>query len=267
MDQDRVKLTTIELAQVPVASATFQLRHEIGYYEGMGEAPPHSDIIWAHRHEPRKHPTPGNRTDLASVPSVFWSLIASYGRQTAPAIVHDSECWKVFSAQYLDQEKISGREAVQRRIQIDRRFRLGLRELRVAPFRSWLMWTFVALERYQKHAVGALIGFLFVGILGLLLVAGSLVAVLTFGLPLWVGLLMIFTPLATSAIGGQWQMLVWFSYAGALMLPVVVLQFAAYLPYLLLENVIWFIVDGRHGHGAPVLGLTDVKTIRRASAT
>lgn len=262
---EREKLTTIELAQVPVAAPTFQLRHSIGYYEGMGEAPPHSEITWAHRHEPDTHPEPGNRTDLASVPSLFWSLIASYGRQTAPAVIHDSECWKV----HVDQQSgaIDGREAVARRIHIDRRFRLGLRELEVAPFRSWLMWTFVSLERYQKHAVGAFVGFLLLGALGLVLVAGAPSAVLTFGAPWWAGLLMLLVPLATSAIGGQWRMLVWASYAGALLLPVVVLQVSAYLPYVLLENLIWFIVDGRRKRGSPVVGPVDVKNIRRASAT
>lgn len=265
VDWERQKLTTIELAQVPVAAPTFQLRHSIGYYEGMGEAPPHAEIIWAHRHEPDTHPEPGNRTDLASVPSLFWSLIASYGRQTAPAVIHDSECWKVHVAQQSGE--IDGREAVARRIHIDRRFRLGLRELEVAPFRSWLMWTFVSLERYQKHAVGAFIGFLLLGALGLGLIAGAPIAVLTFGAPWWLGLLMLLVPLATSAVGGQWRMLVWTSYAGALLLPVVVLQVSAYLPYVLLENLIWFIVDGRRRRGSPVVGPVDVKNIRRASAT
>jgi hypothetical protein len=265
VDYDRVKLTTIELAQVPVAAPTFQLRHTIGYYEGTGEAPPHSEITWAHRHEPDTHPQPGNRTDLASVPSLFWSLIASYGRQTAPAVIHDSECWKV----YADQKAgtIDSRAAIARRMRIDRAFRLGLRELEVAPFRSWLMWTFVSLERYQKHAVGSFVGLLLVAVFGLALVAGAPVAVFGFGLPLWLGVLMLLIPLATSAIGGQWLLLIWASYAGALLLPIAILQVAAFLPYVLLENIIWFVVDGRHKKGSPVLGPVDVKNIRRASAT
>lgn len=264
---EREKLTTIEIGQVPVTAPTFQLRHAIGYYEGDGEAPAHSEIVWAHPHKHSDAPTAGNRTDLASVPSLFWSLIASYGRQTAPAIVHDSECWKVYSAQYIDKDRIDGREAVARRIRIDRRFRLGLRELDVTPFRTWLMWTFVSLERYQKHAVVAFVGLLLLATLGLALIVGAPIAVLALGLPPWVGALMLLLPLATSAIGGQWRMLVWASYAGALLLPVVVLQLGAFLPYVLLENVIWFIIDGRRRRGSPVIGLVDVKNIQRATAT
>ena len=265
VDSDRVKLTAIELAQVPIAAPTFQLRQTIGYYEGMGQAPPSEEITWAHRHEPDTHPEPGNRTDLASVPTLFWSLIASYGRQTAPAIVHDSECWKVYCEHRGGL--IDSREAVARRLRIDRAFRLGLRELEVAPFRSWLMWTFVSFERYQKHALGMFVGYLLLAALGLLLVVGAPVAVLVLGTPWWVGLGMLVAPLATSAIGGQWHLLVWGSYAGALLLPVVILQLAAYVPYVLLENIIWFAIDGRKKRGSPVIGPIDVKNINRASAT
>ncbi|MBX3100092.1 MAG: DUF1353 domain-containing protein [Salinibacterium sp.] len=265
VDSDRAKLTTIELAQVPIAAPTFQLRQTIGYYEGMGEAPPSAEITWAHRHEPDLHPEPGNRTDLASVPTLFWSLIASYGRQTAPAVVHDSECWKVYS----DHQSglIDSREAVARRVRIDRAFRLGLRELEVAPFRSWLMWTFVSLERYQKHAVAAFVGYLVLAAFGLALIVGAPVAALAFGLPWWVGAVMLTAPLVTSLLGRQWRVLVWASYAGALLVPVVILQLAAYVPYVLLENVIWFAIDGRKKRGSPVIGPIDVKNIRRASTT
>src|SRR3954467_7675265 len=34
-------------------------------------------------------PADGVSTDLASVPSPLWSLLASYGRQTRPALLHD----------------------------------------------------------------------------------------------------------------------------------------------------------------------------------
>src|SRR3954447_23711663 len=34
-------------------------------------------------------PANGMSTDLASVPTPLWSLLASYGRQTRPALLHD----------------------------------------------------------------------------------------------------------------------------------------------------------------------------------
>jgi hypothetical protein len=248
-------LTSIELAQVPVMAPTFQLRQGIGYHEPQEDP---ADATWAHAHAPDVHPSDGNRTDLASVPTVFWSLIASYGRQTAPAIVHDSEAWRARS--------MPPRDALRAREQADRRFRLGLRELGVSPFRAWVMWTFVSYERYQKHSTARFVGLLVLGALGVLLVAAAPVAWLGFGIPWWVALLLAALPLATSAVTGRhWRLLVWASYAGALLLPVVVLQVAAYLPYLAIENLVWFFVDWLpRRKGSPVMGPTDVRNLRRS---
>ncbi len=161
-------LRTVELGQVPLYAPTFQLRERIGYYEA-GTSP--EVVTWAEAHIPDLTPEPGNRTDLASVPVIFWSLIASYGRQTAPAIVHDSECWRI---RQLDVPAV---DALAERERADRLFRLGLRELGVAPFRAWLMWTFVSFERYQKHSLARFIGMLALGILGVaLVVAGATLA-------------------------------------------------------------------------------------------
>lgn len=258
IDENGVKLTTIELAQVPVYAPTFQLRRTIGYYEGMGEMPSEGEISWAREHVPSLDPEPGNRTDLASVPSLFWSLIASYGRQTAPAIVHDAECWSVRVGGFTPDEALARRE------RIDRRFRLGLRELAVPPFMAWLMWTFVSFERYQKHSIPRFIGMLLLGSLGLLLVVAAVVLALV-GHPL--GLLLALLPLATSAVGGRhWQLLLWASYAGALMVPVAAFSLLAYIPFFIVENVAWFFVDRPSGKGSPVVGTVDVKNLRRTVA-
>lgn len=255
-------LTSIELGQVPVTAPTFQLRQRIGYYDPTAGP---DDTTWAPAHVPSERPAPGNRTDLASVPAIFWSLIASYGRQTAPAVLHDSECWRVRSAQQAGA--ISGQQAIDERVRIDHRFRLGLRELGVAPFRSWVMWTFVSLERYAKHSIPKLLGLLLLMVLGVGLVVFSTIAGML-GLPPWVTVLSLVLPLATCALAGRrWQLMVWASYAGALLLPVALLQVAAYLPYLVIENVVWAVVDLPKGKGSPVVGPVDVKNIRRASAT
>ncbi|MDJ0335467.1 DUF1353 domain-containing protein [Salinibacterium sp. G-O1] len=248
-------LRTVELGQVPLYAPTFQLRERIGYYEA-GISP--EVVTWAEAHVPDLQPEPGNRTDLASVPVIFWSLIASYGRQTAPAIVHDSECWRI---RQLDVPEV---EALAERERVDRLFRLGLRELGVAPFRAWLMWTFVSFERYQKHSIARLIGMLALGILGIALVVVGTVLALT-GTPAAAALIAL--PLATSAVTGRhWALLVWASYAGALMLPVAVLQLAAYLPYFAIENLVWAIIDLPKHKGSPVVGPTDVKNIQRVAS-
>ena len=245
-----------------MTAPTFQLRERIGYYEpDLGPR----DTSWAPAHVPSDRPWPGNRTDLASVPAIFWSLIASYGRQTAPAVQHDSECWRVQCAQRAGS--IFAQLAITERVRIDHRFRLGLRELGVAPFRSWVMWTFVSLERYAKHSVPKLLGLLALMALGIALIVFAVIAAVL-GLPPWVFVLALALPLATSALAGpRWQLMVWASYGGALLLPVATLQVAAYLPYLLIENVVWAVVDLPNGRGSPVVGPVDMKNIRRASAT
>jgi Protein of unknown function (DUF1353) len=249
------ELTSIELGQVPVTAPTFQLRQRIGYLE-PGASP--GQITWAEAHVRATEPLPGNRTDLASVPLIFWSLIASYGRQTAAAVVHDSESWRV------RQSALPVVDALAERERIDRAFRLGLRELGVAPFRAWLMWTVVSFERYQKHSTSRFLGMLALGILGLVLVvAGATLAVTGTA----AAAALIAVPLATSAIGGRhWRLLVWAGYAGALMLPVAVLQVAAYLPYFAIENVVWALVDLPRRKGSPVLGPTDLRNVRRVGS-
>lgn len=258
IDADGNVLRSVELGQVPIMAPTFQLRRRIGYYEPGHE----SEVTWADAHVPDDHPDSADRTDLASVPAIFWSLIASYGRQTAPAVVHDSECARVQAAQRSGE--YSANEALADREGVDRAFRLGLRELGVAPFRAWIMWTFVSLERYQKHSVPRFVGLLLLAALGLLLVAGAPV-VLALGAP-WLAVGMLLLPLGTSAVAGrQWRLLVWASYAGALLLPVAVLQVAAYLPWAAIENLVWFLVDWLpHRKGSPVVGPVDVKNLRRS---
>ena len=265
VDSDRNKLLTVELAQAPLAAPTFQLRERFGYYEetGDGSVPDEGGITWADAHVPSDHPDPGNRTDLASVPAVFWGIIASYGRQTAPAVLHDSECWKVRTDARAGT--ITPVEALRRRERIDRAFRLGLRELAVPPFMAWLMWTFVSLERYQKHSVGRFIAMLLLGALGLGLVVLSVV-LLVLGAPWGVALLLLVLPVGTSAIAGRhWRLQLWLAYAGALMVPVAVFSVLAYLPFLVVENLAWFVIDRPQRKGSPVVGPVDVKNIRRTS--
>ena len=258
IDDEGNLLRSVELGQVPIMAPTFQLRKRIGYYAAGRE----SEVTWAPAHVPDDHPDSDDRTDLASVPAIFWSLIASYGRQTAPAVIHDSECARVQAAQRSGEYTAAA--ALADRERVDRAFRLGLRELGVAPFRAWIMWTFVSFERYAKHSVPRFVGMLLLAALGLLLVAGSPVA-LGLGAP-GVAAAMLVTPLVTSLIVRKhWTLLVWASYAGGLLLPVAALQVAAYLPWAAIENVVWFLVDWLpHRKGSPVVGPVDVKNIRRS---
>ena len=74
-------------------------------------------------------------TDLASVPPQLWSVIASYGRQTLAAVMHDRLC---------EEARLTGEDgggALRRRA--DRLFRWALHDSRLSGAEAWLMWSAV----------------------------------------------------------------------------------------------------------------------------
>jgi hypothetical protein len=86
------------------------------------------------------------RTDLASVPSLFWWLIASYGNHTRASLLHD--------ALYVDE----GPPPVPRRT-ADRLFLTALREpgpQKGGAFRHWLMWAAVSAFGTMRWHLGVL---------------------------------------------------------------------------------------------------------------
>jgi len=115
--------------------------------------------------EPRMHGV----TDLASVPMWLWSFIASYGRQSAPAVLHDHR--SVLAAALGDR-----RAALAQRRDDDRVFRTALREQGVPLLRRWVMWAWVAADREREF--GGLAGLLLIAqvVLGSLLVVGASIA-------------------------------------------------------------------------------------------
>lgn len=95
----------------------------------------------APRHDVTKGPRDGdNSTDLASVPSFLWWFIASYGRHTRAALLHDH---------LVDREEYKG--------QADAVFRSALAESRVRFFRRWLMWTAVSLNTMRRSRAGTVV--------------------------------------------------------------------------------------------------------------
>jgi Protein of unknown function (DUF1353) len=84
-------------------------------------------------------------TDLASVPSIFWWLVASYGNHTRAALLHD--------ALYVEE----GEPPVPRRT-ADRLFLAALRESPDKPgrFRHWLMWAAVSAFGNMPRRLGLL---------------------------------------------------------------------------------------------------------------
>lgn len=95
-----------------------------------------------HEHDEDLPPDGGNGTDLASIPPWLWGLVASYGRQTLPALLHDSLC---VEARNMDDPA----EGLKCRAEADRVFRVALGEEGVGPWRRGEMWAAVSIFRYQ----------------------------------------------------------------------------------------------------------------------
>ncbi|MBN2177231.1 MAG: DUF1353 domain-containing protein [Demequinaceae bacterium] len=88
----------------------------------------------------------GLTTDMASIPPALWSVIAPFGQQSLPAILHDQECENLRS---LDPRRSKNRRH-QRRF-VDARFHEALLERGVPRFRATMMWAGACLGRYWDH--------------------------------------------------------------------------------------------------------------------
>lgn len=93
--------------------------------------------------------TDNKETDLASVPSFLWGVVASYGRQTLPAILHDIQC------DDHKQSNLSASYLRYARRQADGLFRTTLGVAGAGPVRRWLMWTGVRLGGLRALAIGS----------------------------------------------------------------------------------------------------------------
>jgi hypothetical protein len=109
----------VELAQVD--RKRFRLLRGFSYRDPDGE-----------RH--RITPAGVGCTDLASVPSILWWFVASYGRHTRAALVHD---------QLIDQTE---------RHDADWVFRRALGDSGIGWARRWLAWTAVSFETTFRTA-------------------------------------------------------------------------------------------------------------------
>ena len=190
---DDQPLLAIELRQV--GPKDFQLISGFRYLDPTRgdtphEVPPH-DVM-----------KPKDNSDLASVPFFLWWFIASYGHQTAPALLHD--------------HLLRSRPDFRARREIDRVFRVALDEVGVGFFRCWIMWAAVSLLtiwKCQKPLFVVLAAQLVLGIL----------AVLAFpwfewlGVPWWLWPLL---PLAGCVLWWRWFAIPLIgTYVGAFLLP------------------------------------------------
>ncbi|MHA6694470.1 DUF1353 domain-containing protein [Homoserinimonas sp. A520] len=227
IDEGGEPLRVIPLTQAPATGHYFQLVRPIGFREDDS-----SETHWVPAHIPATHPEQGNRTDLASVPWLFRAFIASYGRQSAPAIMHDHRRGVT--------SRLGSADAFSHAEEDDRLFRVGLRHQKVPLLRSWLMWATVSVEAYLLYARSRACALILQAVLGLAVIYASVV--LSFGSPLW--LLGVALPaIAAIAWGRRYVLLLWLSYGFALLAPLVLLQLCSLAPYWLAELLVREVID------------------------
>ena len=174
-------------------------------------------------------PGEGNSTDFASVPPFLWGLIASFGKQTLPAILHDS-LTTVAQLAPADQRLELRRTA-------DEYFRISLIDSGMHQLRARGMWASVGMERYVRFAgrLGvAIIAQLSIGVL-------AIIAAVALGIvahPLWL-LLALVPAIAALAWGKNMDLVLAASYLGALYAPLVAAAFIGSRFEQLLAISVW----------------------------
>jgi len=220
---DGVPLDELVLAQRPADGELFALRQPFGYLD------PVSGVRY-------RVPASGWRTDLASVPHPLWSLVASYGRQSAPAVLHDHRSL-VAAQRALDDRP----GALAQRREDDRVFRTALREQRVPVLRTWLMWAWVAADREREF--GGVRGRLFVTQAVLAPLALLVAIVLVWWSPAWLlaAVLPLLAALAWGRLAGLQLLL---TISGAVLGPVVVAHLLPLALFRLIEAAVELLGGG-----------------------
>ncbi|BDZ55379.1 DUF1353 domain-containing protein [Agromyces marinus] len=228
LHDDGSPLGELPLDQRPIDGYRFALRTPVVYLDAAtgrtyrapaaGEAPP-----------------PVGITDLASVPTPLWGLIASYGRQSAPAILHD--------ARSIDAARLEDREAaLAQRREDDEVFHRALREQGVPVLRARLMWAWVSADRertYNGWRGGLLLAQVALGVAAV--VAAIVLAVTAH--PAWL-LLALVPALAAFAWGGLAPLVIALTYPLALLGPVLLVQLLAVGVFRAVEAVVELVAGG-----------------------
>jgi len=122
----------VDLRQLAGSGRTrFEVLEEFGYTQLPPDGRDATGPTWSRAAVEHVVPA-GFVTDLASVPSVLWGVIASYGRQTLPAVLHDTL--------YAAARTARATRARRLRRLADTLFRATLRATGAGPVQEWLMW-------------------------------------------------------------------------------------------------------------------------------
>jgi hypothetical protein len=226
---DDQPLEELLLAQRPATGYRFELRAPVVYV----------DPVSGHRYRaPARDEASGSHgfTDLASVPTPLWGFIASYGRQSAPAVLHDEQSLRA-------DELGDRRAALAARREDDRVFRTALREQGVPRLRALLMWAWVSADRERTFAGAA--GWLLLAQVALGVVA--LVAAVVFAVvpSWWLALALLVAPaLAALWWGGLARLVIVLTYSLAAFGPLFVVSLAAIGVFRVVEGVVELVAGG-----------------------
>lgn len=206
IDSTGAPLDRVHLLYRPAAVGLFQLEHGFVWIDPRDGT--RTDIP---AHDVTRPPTDAH-TDLASVPSFLWGLVASYGHQTLPAILHDA------LSDRADEAAAADRFAVRRTA--DDAFRVALRESGVTTLRATTMWVVVSMQRYLRFRTPlgvVLVAQVVIG--GLAIIAAVALGLLGHPLSLLLGV----APAALAlAWGRDAPVVIAGSYLGALYSPLIV---------------------------------------------
>ncbi|MEP6977984.1 MAG: DUF1353 domain-containing protein [Thermoleophilia bacterium] len=191
-----------------VSPNAFQLLEGFRYQAPTDEA----KVYTVPAHDTSRPPDdPNNSTDLASVPAYLWWFVASHGKHTLPALLHD--------------QLVDDRDQAPKREEADLVFRYALRESDVSWLRRRLMYIAVALGTTWEKSK------LLIAVFGLHLLAlpATIVACCFGWVPWWV-------PVAVALAGFVWGLSRWPLSVVALVLlgPPTILVWTAL-------GVVWFI--------------------------
>ena len=209
VDQVNDARKLLDAPRPPVAKApVWQLDQSFGFRDKTGQllvVPAHSGNVAA----------PGNSTDLATVPAFLWGVLAPYGRQMRPALLHDHLC-DLAALAAAPKTPAALTEALRQRKAADYLFRDALGDDGVRAARRWIFWAGVSFGRFLNYRRRYAI------VLGLLVLAGALVqlhaaAVAAGGGPDWsTGWLLRWQFWATlAALAVLLALLKWWAFAGS----------------------------------------------------
>lgn len=240
IDSAGAPLDAVRLLYRPPAVRLFQLEKGFAWIDprdgSRTEIPAH-DIT-------RPATEPHNSTDLASVPAFLWGLVASYGHQTLPAILHDALSGRADEA--APAEQLAARRFA------DDAFRVALRESGVTALRAATMWAVVSMQRYLRFRLP--LGVLLVAQVtlgGLAVIAAVVLGVL--GHP-WLLLIALAPALLAFAWGRSAPLVIAGSYLSALYSPLIVTAALSSAVEYLIALVV-FLLGGARG-SAPRPGPT-----------